>query len=1321
MTMDAGGNNLRLGNSGNSIKLTGFKGGIKREQLSNSKMQTIFDKVDKNGDGVLTDTEIAQFKKDMQDTAKNDKLSNREAKNYLKNGEKPVDTKEVSGKDMMSFLKEVDTISEKSKVDRAEEVTTEDGKHHVVLTSDNENTIETIHTDDNTSTIQKKDEENHTITTEEYDANHNITDKTVVDSSDAENIKTTTTEYNPAEKGETPTEKTITETSNGYKAVTECDEKGNPTVKTETNENDKTKTTTEFQPAVDGQEVKPKKVTVEGEGLTSETNYNENGEPTTKHEVKGTVTSDYTYVDSNERLDHRVENKGGGVTSELTYEYTDDKNYTETKVEAGKTTVTTFVDGKKSTIKDDNSETKITYTENGSTEVRTENNGNVSTTQLNNEGHRLTKTKTVDGKEYTLNYDGNGNTTGIIVQNGESPEAIAKKFGCSVAELRECNKDILNGKKYFDVGAEIKIPREIEPDTKVLRGRKSAEGAKAEFARDEQIRQQRRAEARAREEHLRNDLGLINHNGEGTKITGDYYNKGQKTRSVELTKVGDATHGRKIAQDKNGKLYVVAHNGVILKDSWAEVSAHREVIVTSNGGRVAVEGSRGDGHNRSIVYDGDGNTHVMSHDNKILKNDYVARSDYADTVRTNKGTAKTATLDILDQQLANAEAAFNEQMAQDGWAGDVADGVSKIWNNDYFLGGALNTGNTASQVRDEMRNYREGIKTLRNSKSQAEFNSNFQKLYDVPYNENAVADYVQNPTEANYKKAFGTKNDIGTRVAKYNESQQTCAAVVKTTAKVGAGIAIGAATVATGGAAGLAIAAAGTAAASGLIEESDRTQVTGQYKDANGNVVKTEGTFRKGTDHGQIWTDAAWDGASVLVGGGIGKVASTVVKGSTVLTAGGKTVEVLTKGQKIGRAGINVAGDAAFGAGQEYVQTGDVTLKGTAINGATGLIGQGVVSGTTKKVGQKAKSSISNTFESVGNKVKGKMQNITHNKPSVNANTGTSVSTSKVNVKPEVNTNPKPSVDANSSGTSTQRITSQTGNTEPTTQIRKPAQPEVSKPKAKADEELTEIRKPDVSGDTEPITSIQEPKTNTTTTTEANDIDDTLYQRSPGTYFDEEKFGNIMTEVKNIDTIEGLNDYISMLNNKKLTQEQRQQLQKQIRETKNNIVAGNTQTGNGTVALDKSGKMNKTIDATFKRKKEMDRGASFTVADNARIKVSDSCNVDLKNPELKAKLANLKPGERITVGRSKGDGLSTQDPYRFDIPDAPTTVSREHLILEKIDGQIYVTHIGLNNSKINNSLRRMAVAAKGDAAREEIKNETRELAKDHNNNRPKMA
>ena len=831
---------------------------------------------------------------------------------------------------------------------------------------------------------------------------------------------------------------------------------------------------------------------------------------------------------------------------------------------------------------------------------------------------------------------------------------------------------------------------------------------------------------------------MINHNGQGTKITGDYYNKGQKTRSVELTKVGDATHGRKIAQDKNGKMYVISHDGRILKDSWAEVSAHREVKVTSNGGRVAVEGSRGDGHGRSVVYDANGNTKVMSHDGKILKNEYVERSDYADTLRTDKEAAKTQTFDILDDQLANAEAAFNEQMAQDGWAGDVADGVSKVWNNDYFMGGLLNTGNTASQVRDDMKKYKNDLAELKSLKNNpAKFNAKFQQIYGVPYNENAVADYVQNPTTANYKKAFGTKNDIGARVAKYNESQQTGAAVVKTTAKVGAGIAIGAATVATGGAAGLVIAAAGTAAASGLIEESDRTQVTRQYTDANGNVVKTEGFFREGTDHGQIWTDAAWDGASVLVGGGVGKVASTVVKGSTAITAGGKTVEVLTKGQKFGRAGINVAGDAAFGAGQEYVQTGDVTLKGTAINGATGLIGQGVVSGTAQKIGQKAKTSISNTFESFGNKVKGKMQNITHNKPSVNANAGTSVPTSKVNVKPEVNTNPKPSVDANSSGTNTQRTTSQAGNTEPITQIRKPAQPEVSEPKAKADEQITEIRKPDVSGDTEPITSIQEPKTNTTTTTEANrtqpvlteklpkkvepDIDDTLYQRTPGTYFDEEKFGNIMTEVKNVDTIEGLNDYISMLNNKKLTQEQREQLQKQIRETKNNIVAGNTQTGNGTVALDKSDKINnKTIDATFKRKKEMDRGASFTVADNARIKVSDSCNVDLKNPELKAKLANLKPGERITVGRSKGDGLSTQDPYRFDIPDAPTTVSREHLILEKIDGQIYVTHIGLNDSKINNSLRRIAVAAKGDAAREEIKNETREIAKDHNN-KPRRA
>ena len=45
------------------------------------------------------------------------------------------------------------------------------------------------------------------------------------------------------------------------------------------------------------------------------------------------------------------------------------------------------------------------------------------------------------------------------------------------------------------------------------------------------------------------------------------------------------------------------------------------------------------------------------------------------------------------------------------------------------------------------------------------------------------------PTKANYQKAFGTKNDIGYRVDKYNQSQQQGAGYVKTAVKVGVGIA----------------------------------------------------------------------------------------------------------------------------------------------------------------------------------------------------------------------------------------------------------------------------------------------------------------------------------------------------------------------------------------------------------------------------------------------------------------------------------------------------------------------------------------------------
>ncbi len=66
----------------------------------------------------------------------------------------------------------------------------------------------------------------------------------------------------------------------------------------------------------------------------------------------------------------------------------------------------------------------------------------------------------VNGTKYEVQYDGSGNTN-IVVQNGESPAVIAKKFGCTLEDLKSLNADKLHGKgqnTYFLVGDTIKSP-----------------------------------------------------------------------------------------------------------------------------------------------------------------------------------------------------------------------------------------------------------------------------------------------------------------------------------------------------------------------------------------------------------------------------------------------------------------------------------------------------------------------------------------------------------------------------------------------------------------------------------------------------------------------------------------------------------------------------------------------------------------------------------------------------------------------------------------------------------------------------------------------
>ena len=912
---------LNVSNVGkNQVQLSTLKAGLKEEDLKTDKEKSIFKSIDTDGNGVLDADELKQFAASM-DKSNDDIATKKEAKAYIKKN----DLKGVKKKDVLNFLKNNNINTDDVKNTQV----IEQNGQKLVQVEYNDGRKETIKPDKSTDVTQT--DANGNTVTESRDKDKNLTQKTTV----ATNGDTTTVDYE-----------------------TTVDANGNPVPKKETSVTEKGYKTTETNYEA-GKKVETTE-TVRTDGSTTVIKYDDKENPESATKTQGLNESQYTYVDGNPRETSRVENKGRDDQRTTNFTY-DDANgtvtsvATEASVSGQKTTTTVKKDGEKlsETIVDGDKTTTTTKNAEGDgyTQVIQDGDKSTTTNQLNNEGRRLTSTKVVDGKEYTLNYDGQGNTTGIIVQNGESPASIAKKFGCTEAQLKEANQDVLGGKKYFDVGSEIKVPKELEADDKALQGRKSSQEAKAEFARDEQIRAQKRAEAKARkaeaaarDKALRQDLGLINYKGAGTKVQGDFYKNGKKTHTKTFTKIGNATHGRTICQDKSGKIYVVAHNGVVLKETWVNVSAHRDVQVVGNR-RVAVEKGARDGHGRKTVYDGDGNTHVMSHDNKILKKEYVARSDKSDAIRKNSKTAQQATVEMLDSQLAAAKENFNEQMKQDGWAGDFADGVSKIWNNDLFGGG---TGNTADQVRQDFKTYQNNINQLKAAAKQGDgaFKAKFKQIYGIDYNQKAIAAYNMNPTEANYRKAFGTKNNIGERVAKYNASQQLGSTVVKTGVEVAvAGSAIAAADaleVVTFGAStpvSMAITGAATFASDVVVEGSDRLNITGEYRDADGNIVKTDGAFKEGTDAGAILEDAGKDALIAGATFGLGKFANSAYK---VGKAAYATSKVASKAATVGEKAVATVAKAETGVSKvattaTKVETGVARATTTATHAETGV------------------------------------------------------------------------------------------------------------------------------------------------------------------------------------------------------------------------------------------------------------------------------------------------------------------------------------------------------------------------------------------------
>ena len=368
---------------------------------------------------------------------------------------------------------------------------------------------------------------------------------------------------------------------------------------------------------------------------------------------------------------------------------------------------------------------------------------------------------------------------------------------------------------------------------------------------------------------------------------------------------------------QNGKTRYYAADGTELKQSYyeaKEASEDKRQMAESGSGRYSYTAENGE-------------TWYFAADGTAIKKEYYER-------RESEYTAVNA----QKETLSNARDAFEQQKASDGWAGKTADAVSVLWNSD----------NRAVKVEEDLQTYETQIKELQQaqSKGAAEFSAKFKEIYGVDYNPANIAAYEQNPTEENYKKAYGTKNDIHKRVMDYNKSQQEGAAAVKTTVVAGATVAAAVATGgtslaataaiagATGGAslaATAAIAGASTMAARTAVEVSDlaTNAIDGDVNSENLNNIAKE----------------------AMVEGAISAVTAGAVKGAAGMLGKAAPKAAPKATSETGLARVQPKGTSSVANTEKMPVKG--SAGGTGSTGGTGATGG---TGSTSSAGASASS-----------------------------------------------------------------------------------------------------------------------------------------------------------------------------------------------------------------------------------------------------------------------------------------------------------------------------------------------------------------------------
>lgn len=360
---------------GKSESFSGIKAGVKKENMNN-KFHNVFDYIDTDKNGIMSDNEIQTFLQKLQESAKgwnSEKLSKREARKFLK--ENGLYTEQFNESTLFEMLNLLSNESEK---------------------------IKSTKMTDNAFVIVYKNDEEETI-------------------------------YNETQNNNVKRE--IKNCKDGVEEIKYFNESNEQLGSKKTNEKEG------IEEFYDGENKLNKKIIQK----------NGNEEIYTLKEDK-----------SNLFLSKKS-------TADSTIVYQEDGRYVETKNDGTKiegnsdgSTKTTSADEK--TITEESKEKTVV------TQILNDNSKKVITTM--NDGTKTSVAEVfVKGKKisqtvnnFTVNYDSDSNTKGVIVQNGESPALVAKRFNCDLEKLLKVNKSKVKGSgnnRYFLVGEEIVIPREI--------------------------------------------------------------------------------------------------------------------------------------------------------------------------------------------------------------------------------------------------------------------------------------------------------------------------------------------------------------------------------------------------------------------------------------------------------------------------------------------------------------------------------------------------------------------------------------------------------------------------------------------------------------------------------------------------------------------------------------------------------------------------------------------------------------------------------------------------------------------------------------------